>query len=67
MMVSLKKFKSLVDDYIFSLDFAEDGEKEFYNYIGRNRSIGQLLNDMIIYSNNLATNNLIELVDTKKF
>lgn len=55
-------FSSIVDGSPFTLDSADDGEKELYSYIGRKRTVYQLAYDMIIASSNLATNIIIELV-----
>lgn len=55
-------FHSIVDGSEFSLDSADDSEKELYNFIGKKKTIYSLAYDMIIASSNLATNNIIELV-----
>lgn len=60
------EFKSIVDGSPYSMDIDDDSEGQLYNAIGKNRTIADLAYDMIIYSSNLATNILIELVDAKK-
>ncbi|MEQ9425857.1 MAG: serine hydrolase [Cyclobacteriaceae bacterium] len=59
------EFASIVDGSPYSLDSIEDSERDLYNWIGQKKSIYDLNNDMIIWSSNLATNLLIELVDAK--
>lgn len=56
------EFKSIVDGSFFSLDIDRDDGEHIYEQIGQKRSIKDLLVDMIIYSSNLATNILIQLV-----
>lgn len=60
------EFKSIVDESLYSLDTADDSEKELYAILGEKRSIYDLNYDMIIWSSNLATNLLIEFADAKK-
>lgn len=65
--MSLKnEFKSIVDGSSYSLDSADDSEKELYKRVGEKKTISELVYDMIIVSSNLATNLIIELVDAKK-
>src|SRR3972149_832594 len=59
------EFKSIVDDSIYSLDITDDSGEELYNFIGKKKTIRQLVFDMITVSSNLATNILIELVGAK--
>lgn len=59
-------FKSIVDGSGYSLDSADDSEKELYKRVGEKKTISELVYDMIIESSNLATNLIIELVDAKK-
>lgn len=59
------EFKSIVDGSPFTLNAADDSEPELYKKIGQQVSIYDLCYDMIIYSSNLATNIVIELVDAK--
>lgn len=59
------KFKSIADNSSFSLDSANDSEREIYKHIGEKRSIYQLMYDMIITSSNFATNLIIEKVGAK--
>ena len=56
------EFKSIVDDSIYSLDITDDSGEELYNFIGKKKTIRELVFDMITVSSNLATNILIELV-----
>jgi beta-lactamase class A len=56
------EFKSIVDGTLFSLDIGRDDGEHIYEQMGQKRSIKDLLLDMIIYSSNLATNILIQLV-----
>ena len=65
-IVIRNEFKSIVDGSSFSLDSADDSDKEIYKHIGEKRSISSLVYDMIIVSSNLATNMVIELADAKK-
>jgi beta-lactamase class A len=55
-----------VDGSSFSLDSAEDSEKELYTLTSTRRALDALVYDMIIVSSNLATNIIMELVDAKK-
>ncbi len=64
-LVIKNEFKSIVDGSAYSLDSAEDSDKDIYKHLGETRSIRQLVYDMIIVSSNLATNMLIELADAK--
>ncbi|HSP40489.1 MAG TPA: serine hydrolase [Gillisia sp.] len=56
------EFKSIVDGSTYSMDISRDGGEQLYEQIGKYRSIEDLVVDMIIYSSNLATNIIIELV-----
>ena len=61
--IALKnEFKSIADGSTYSLDPADDSEKELYNHIGERRTIDSLLYQMIIVSSNFATNLVIEKV-----
>ena len=55
------EFKSIVDSSLYSLDSAEDSDKEIYSQIGKTVQIAELMRDMIIKSSNLSTNMLIEM------
>jgi len=59
------EFTSIVDDSIYSLDITDDSGEELYNFIGKKKTIRELVFDMITVSSNLATNILIELVGAK--
>ena len=59
------EFKSIVDGSSYSLDLADDSGEELYSFIGKKKTIRDLVFDMITVSSNLATNILIELVGAK--
>ncbi|MFZ0490115.1 MAG: serine hydrolase [Salegentibacter sp.] len=59
-------FKSIVDGSSFSLDIDRDGGEQLYDFLGKKKSLRDLVTDMIIYSSNLATNIVIQKVDAKK-
>ncbi|PKD17131.1 serine hydrolase [Salegentibacter salinarum] len=59
------EFKSIVDGSSYSMELGRDSGEHLYVQIGQKRSIEDLVTDMIIYSSNLATNIVIELVDAK--
>lgn len=56
------EFKSIVDGSPYSLDISDDSGEELYNFIGKKKTIRELVYDMITVSSNLATNILIEIV-----
>ena len=56
------EFKSIVDGSPYALNPADDSEQKMYALIGQKKALLDLINDMIIYSSNLATNIIIELV-----
>jgi beta-lactamase class A len=56
------EFKSIVDGSNYSMDISRDSGEQLYEQLGSYRSIEDLVTDMIIYSSNLATNIVIELV-----
>lgn len=55
-------FKSIVDGSSFSVDSADDSEKDLYNLIGSQVPIRNILTRMITRSSNLATNIIIEKI-----
>ena len=59
-------FYSIVDSSEYEMDLNEDSGERMYQYIGEKLPVRELMYDMIVYSSNLATNILIELVDAKK-
>ncbi len=59
-------FYSIVDSSEYSLSTTDDSEDNLYSIIGNKRTIDALVYDMIIWSSNLATNLMIELVDAQK-
>ncbi|WP_224999684.1 serine hydrolase [Cesiribacter sp. SM1] len=56
------EFKSIVDGSPYSMEIGRDDGEHLYDNIGKKRSVKELVVDMIIYSSNLATNIVIELV-----
>lgn len=56
------EFKSIVDGSTYSMELGRDSGEHLYEQIGQKRSIYDLVVDMVIYSSNLATNIVIELV-----
>lgn len=56
------EFRSIVDSSVYSLNPADDSEQELYKQLGQQKTIYELMYQMIIMSSNLATNTLIELV-----
>ena len=48
------------------MDIGEDSEGKLYKLVGQKLPIEELVYDMIIWSSNLATNIIIDLVDAKK-
>jgi beta-lactamase class A len=62
-LVTIKNvFRSIVDSSFYQLDAADDSQQELYQEIGKQRTIYELMYQMIILSSNLATNILIEKV-----
>ena len=57
------KFFSIVDGSEFRLNKSDDSDEEVYNRIGQKMSVLELLEHMITWSSNLATNILIERVE----
>jgi len=64
-LVVKNEFKSIVDGSPFSLELSDDSEPKLYQKLGQKVSIYDLCYEMIIFSSNLATNIIIELVDAK--
>jgi len=58
-------FKSIVDGSSFSLDITRDWGDGLYEKIGQKMSIYDIVYEMVIFSGNLATNIIIDLVDAK--
>ncbi|MDZ7344689.1 MAG: class A beta-lactamase-related serine hydrolase [candidate division KSB1 bacterium] len=56
------EFKSIVDGSIYRMDIGEDSEESLYSFIGKKLTIGQLVEQMITVSSNLATNLLVDLI-----
>ncbi len=65
-LVVKNSFYSIVDSSLYSLTVDSDSESELYDQVGSRRSIYDLVYDMIIVSSNLATNQVIDLVDARK-
>jgi beta-lactamase class A len=64
-LVIKNDFQSILDGSSYSMELGRDSGEHLYEQIGQKRSIEDLVTDMIIYSSNLATNIVIELVDAK--
>ncbi|WP_037321814.1 serine hydrolase [Salegentibacter sp. Hel_I_6] len=64
-LVIKNEFKSILDGSSYAMELGRDSGEHLYERIGQKRSIQDLVTDMIIYSSNLATNIVIELVDAK--
>ena len=65
-IVVKNEFKSIVDGSPYSMDIGEDSQEELYGKVGNKATLYDLMYEMIILSSNLATNILIDLVDSKK-
>jgi beta-lactamase class A len=65
-VVVKNEFRSIVDSSLYSLNAAEDSDREIYTKIGTGVTIAQLMRDMIIKSSNLATNMLIEIAGAQQ-
>lgn len=65
LMLIHNDFKSIVDGSVYSLDSAEDSEKELYGLIGKKLPIKDILFKMITKSSNLSTNLIVDLVGAK--
>ena len=59
------EFRSIVDGSMYSLNPGDDSEQKMYELVGKKKALKELVNDMITYSSNLATNTVIELVGAK--
>lgn len=59
-------FRSIVDGSPFALDPADDSDRQLFELLGTDRTIGDLTRRMITRSSNLATNLLIEWTDPKR-
>ncbi len=60
------EFSSIVDGSAYSLTPDDDSEQELYTLIGKQKTLYELVYDMIIVSSNLATNIVIELADAQQ-
>lgn len=58
-------FKSIVDGSTYSMDSANDGEKDLYEKIGSKLPIENVLYRMITKSSNFSTNLIVELIGAK--
>ncbi len=54
-------FISIVDSSHYSMDLNEDSGEKLYSFIGKKKTIRELVYEMITVSSNLATNILIEI------
>lgn len=59
------EFKSIVDGSTFSMNITDDSGEELYKYIGKHKTVRELVHEMITVSSNLATNILIDLAGAK--
>ncbi len=59
-------FASIVDGSPYQLDTADDSGQDLYHHLGEQRTVRQLVYDMITYSSNLATNLLIQKVGAQQ-
>lgn len=59
------EFKSIVDGSPYSMDISRDWGDGLYDKIGHRMSIYDIVYEMVIYSGNLATNIIIDMVDAK--
>lgn len=60
------KFYSIVDGSEYRLNRQDDSDEEIYNRIGQKMTVLELVDHMITWSSNLATNILIERVTPEK-
>lgn len=60
------EFKSIVDGSTFSMDIGEDSGEGLYKFLGKYKTVRELVFEMITVSSNLATNILIDMVDAKR-
>jgi beta-lactamase class A len=60
------KFYSLADGSQYRLSKEDDSDEEVYRHPGGTMTVGQLVNHMITWSSNLATNLLIEKVTAER-
>ena len=56
------KFRSVVNDQLYMLDFDRDADPELYRNLGRTMTVQQLAYAMITTSSNFATNLLVDVV-----
>ncbi|HET9228474.1 MAG TPA: serine hydrolase [Thermoanaerobaculia bacterium] len=56
------EFHSIMDDSVYTLDPAEDGDPDLYQAVGQTRPLEEMIRRMIVRSSNLATNLLIERI-----
>ena len=64
-LIVQNEFKSIIDGSTYSMDINEDSGDRLYGLLGKKESIRNLVIDMIIWSGNLATNLLIDLVSAE--
>ena len=56
------EFYSIVDSSMYQLSVGDDSEEILYSMIGKKKTLGDLVYDMIIVSSNLATNLVIDVL-----
>ena len=64
-LIVQNEFRSIIDGSTYSMDINEDSGDRLYGLLGKKESIRNLVIDMIIWSGNLATNLLIDLVSAE--
>lgn len=60
------RFFSVVDGSPFSLEYERDSGSAVYAALGRTMKLGELAHHMIVTSNNLATNLLVDLIGVEQ-
>lgn len=64
-MLIKNDFISIVDSSHYSMELSVDGGENMYDYIGKKRTIYDIVYDMITVSSNLGANLLIDLVGAR--
>lgn len=65
-LVVRNEFRSVVDESPYSLDVADDSDRDVYAVIGKTMTLRRLCELMITVSSNLATNLLVERIGIDK-
>ena len=61
-----RTFRSIVDGSPFDLPPESDSDTTFYDRVGETATVRELVDRMITWSSNLATNILVEVVDARR-